>query len=181
MSFGFDDDKDWNEEMQEAIDNACSAKKVLFAAASNYGANRRRTYPAKANSVFCIHATDGNGNPSDQDPTPLENEDNFSTLGVSVPCGFDGDKEIFKTGSSYATPIAAGIAASMMDLGDWLYSRGKLSMGQRKKLRAYEGMRQVFRKMAKSHRDYDYVAPWNLWDENIEDETVWGIIRANLY
>ncbi|KAH6871551.1 peptidase S8/S53 domain-containing protein, partial [Thelonectria olida] len=181
MSFGLDDDSDWDDEMQKAVTDAYAMKKAVFAAASNYGGNKERTYPAKAETVFCIHATDGNGNESEVDPTPLRNCDNFSTLGVAVPCGFSGDEEVFKTGTSYSTPIAAGIAANIMDLADWLQSEEELTLAQRNKLRSYEGMKGVFRLMAPQQRqDYDYVAPWNLWNGKADERTIWGKIKERL-
>ncbi|KAK1992116.1 subtilisin-like protein, partial [Colletotrichum falcatum] len=180
LSFGFDNDSDWNSEMQKAIKDADNADRIVFAAASNYGGNRKRTYPAKAPGVFCIHASDGDGNESGKDPTPVERADNFSTLGVLVPCRFDGDREVFKSGTSYATPIAAGIAANIMVLGDWLVETKKLTSDQRRKLGAYEGMRSVFDEMAETRQGYDYVAPWHLWDGKADEETVWGKIREKL-
>jgi len=181
MSFGFEDDSGWDDDMDEAIKHSFTAGRIAFAAASNYGGNSCRTYPAKAGTVFCIHASDGHGNPSGLDPTPIRGDYNFSTLGVAVPCGHTGDREIFKTGTSYATPVAAGLAANIIDLADWLAAAGELTSAQKKKLRSYEGMRNIFKLMAPSGRqDYDYVAPWNLWNGKVEEKIVWGKIREKL-
>ncbi|KEZ43238.1 hypothetical protein SAPIO_CDS4927 [Scedosporium apiospermum] len=181
MSFGFEDDSGWDDDMDEAIKHSFTAGRIAFAAASNYGGNSCRTYPAKAGTVFCIHASDGHGNPSGLDPTPIRGDYNFSTLGVAVPCGHTGDREIFKTGTSYATPVAAGLAANIIDLADWLAAAGELTSAQKKKLRSYEGMRNIFKLMAPSRRqDYDYVAPWNLWNGKVEEKIIWGKIREKL-
>jgi hypothetical protein len=181
MSFGFEDDAGWDDDMDKAIKESFTAGRIAFAAASNYGGNSCRTYPAKAGTVFCIHASDGHGNPSGLDPTPIRGDYNFSTLGVAVPCGDTGGREIFKTGTSYATPVAAGLAANIIDLADWLAEAGELTSAQMKKLRSYEGMRSVFKLMAPSRRqDYDYVAPWNLWNGRVEERIIWGKIREKL-
>ncbi|KAF4992964.1 hypothetical protein FDECE_13548 [Fusarium decemcellulare] len=180
MSFGFDVDPVWKVDMDQAIRGAYDAKKLVFAAASNYGANRRRTYPANATTVFCIHATDGNGNRSGMDPVPLHNADNFSTLGVAVPCGSVGDNDVYLSGSSYSTPIAVGIAANILDHAAVMQNDGKLTADQRKKLHTYEGMKAVFELMACRSDDYDYLAPWNLWHDTSIPDVVWGKIKERL-
>ena len=80
MSFGFPRQVS---EVDEAILNAYNKGKVLFAAAG-LGANNGIKYPASKVSVFCIHATRGNGEPAWFTPPSQSNSDNFCTLGVNV-------------------------------------------------------------------------------------------------
>lgn len=117
MSFGI---REYNEPMKAAISNALHKDTLLFAAASNDGANLGRAFPAKYPSVFCIHSTDGNGNPSAFNPTADDKDVNFSLLGEQVsshwPIGKNGHNEPVKamSGTSVATPIAAGLAAAIL-------------------------------------------------------------------
>jgi hypothetical protein len=177
MSFGFDADPAWKDDMDRAIRSAYLSNKLLFAAASNYGANKRRTYPANATTVFCIHATDGNGNKSGMDPVPLQNNNNFTTLGVAVPCGYTDGKENFLSGSSYSTPIAVGIAANLLDNAEALQSNGLLDVDQCQRLYGYDSMKRVFELMACQTDGYDYLAPWNLWHEAANSDTVLAKIK----
>ncbi|RBR10309.1 hypothetical protein FVER53590_11628 [Fusarium verticillioides] len=180
MSFGFDTEPSWKDEMDNAIRSAYQSNKLLFAAASNYGANKRRTYPANATTVFCIHATDGNGNKSGMDPIPLNNCANFTTLGVAVPCGHSNGSESFLSGSSYSTPIAAGIAANLLDQGRVLQRDGILNAEECNRLHGYDGMKRVFELMACKTDGYDYLAPWNLWHDQTDANTVWANIKQAL-
>ena len=92
----------------------------MFATASNDGANLGRSFPAKYPGVFCIYATNRNGNPSTFNPTANEKDVNFSLLGENVsshwPAGKKGhnDSVNIMSGTSVATPIAIGLAASII-------------------------------------------------------------------
>ncbi|PVH81390.1 hypothetical protein DL98DRAFT_624868 [Cadophora sp. DSE1049] len=117
MSFGI---REYHELMSTAISNALNKRTLLFAAASNDGANLGRAFPAQYPSVFCIHSTDGNGNPSNFNPTASETDVNFSLLGEHVsshwPAGMNGHDQTVNvmSGTSVATSIAAGLAASVL-------------------------------------------------------------------
>lgn len=180
MSFGFDVCPAWKSEMDEAIRKAYMENRLIFAAASNYGANRERTYPANSANVFCIHATDGNGNKSGMDPIPLDWCHNFSTLGVAVPCGFKDGHEMFLSGSSYSTPIAVGIATNILQHAKALQRENVLTQGQLERLHNHDGMKSVFHRMACRSDSYDYLAPWNLWYETANSDLVWQNIKLSL-
>src|SRR5690554_3437454 len=165
MSFGI---REYHEVMSTAISNALNKRTLLFAAASNDGANLGRAFPAHYPSVFCIHSTDGNGNPSSFNPTASETDVNFSLLGEHVsshwPAGINGHDQTVNvmSGTSVATPIAAGLAASVLSfvrqqdqhvaieserLGPWL--------------KRDNSMEAVFKSMVRRRRGvgYDYITP----------------------
>ncbi|KAH7218860.1 hypothetical protein DER44DRAFT_846810 [Fusarium oxysporum] len=169
MSFGF---YDRNNEINAAIDRALGAGKLLFAAASNEGGNRGRSRPARSSNVFCIHACDGKGNKGSMNPNPERNSDNFTALGVAVESKWKGET-VYKSGTSFATPIAAGIAANVLEFAGL---RCGLSPHQMARLKRFEGMQAVFRAMVSERDGYDYLNPLNLWDER-EDEEVARHIR----
>lgn len=159
--------------MNIAITNALSKRTLLFAAASNDGANLGRAFPAQYTGVFCIHSTDGNGNPSKFNPTASRTDVNFSLLGEDVsshwPLGVNKHHQSVNvmSGTSVATPIAAGLAASVLSfvrqedqklapesekLGPWL--------------KRSNSMDAVFNSMVKERRGagYDYITPHVLFD-----------------
>ena len=158
----------------------------MFAAASNNGGNFGRAFPAVYPSVFCIHSTDGNGNPSSFNPTADDKDVNFSLLGQSVrshwPSGTRNQHDDYHvmSGTSVATPIAAGIAASLLSfvrqeeqglppgsdlLGPWL--------------KDVHSMDAVLKSMVKQRRGqgYDYITPRALFESDVSREYVYNKIK----
>jgi hypothetical protein len=87
MSFGFEDEY---ELIEEALDRAEKAGKLILAAASNKGGvtigkSTGRTRPAHREDIICVHATDGKGNKGGMNPSPMDDKLNFATLGVAIP------------------------------------------------------------------------------------------------
>ena len=113
MSFGFD-----NRSMiiQDQIENASKHKVLMLAAASNYGALRRITFPATQKDVICVHAMTGHGNVCESTPSSLDYSQNFATLGSTVKAWSIAGSEVYSSGSSIAAPIAAAIAASVIEV-----------------------------------------------------------------
>lgn len=157
MSFGFEEENDL---IDTAVDSAISAGKLVFAAASNNGGISGRARPARHEGVMCIHASDGKGNKGGMNPTPKINSDNFSTLGVAVPSRWKG-QSVFKTGTSFATPIAAGFAADILEFARRRCNN--LTSRKRKLLHQKRGMQAIFRKMAENRDGYDFIYPARLW------------------
>ncbi|KFY52592.1 hypothetical protein V496_08343 [Pseudogymnoascus sp. VKM F-4515 (FW-2607)] len=114
MSFGFDNLTQKLDCIKREILYAHSEETVLFAAARNNGGVKGIAYPASQTEVICINSTDGEGNPSPFNPSPKEDK-NFSTLGEAVLSSWPRSVQQRMTGTSFATPIAAGIAAVTMD------------------------------------------------------------------
>ncbi|KAI0379221.1 pfs domain-containing protein [Hypomontagnella monticulosa] len=124
MSFGFPTcEVNGFNELERAIMNAYSKHVLLFAAASNSGGQRGRAYPARDPNVICINSTDTNGNRSGFSPTAVLDDINLATVGEAVESAWPVhlcDDHLsrscvkYKSGTSYATPIAAGIAAFLL-------------------------------------------------------------------
>ncbi|KFZ13581.1 hypothetical protein V502_06536 [Pseudogymnoascus sp. VKM F-4520 (FW-2644)] len=114
MSFGFNNLTQKLDCIKRAILHAHSNETVLFAAARNNGGVKGIAYPASQTEVICINSTDGEGNPSPFNPSSKEDK-NFSTLGEAVLSSWPRSVQQRMTGTSFATPIAAGIAAVTMD------------------------------------------------------------------
>ena len=139
---------------------------LLFAAASNGGGNKKRAYPARFEGVFCINSCDGEGNKSRFNPNTIKDEKNFSILGEHVESAWPADLGTGNTsrrsGTSYATPIAAGLAASVIE---FLGQNLKIPDAARKveimeDLQTYYGMKKVLSLMAHERDGYDYLCPW---------------------
>ncbi|GLA16157.1 hypothetical protein AnigIFM62618_002726 [Aspergillus niger] len=116
MSFGFAEEQPC---ISDAIREALYKRKdsiLFFAAASNYGANDREMFPARHESVMSIRATNSNGLFADFNPPKHEDEPVvFGTLGIDVPSAWpNSDGEEYRSGTSVATAIAAGIAGSLL-------------------------------------------------------------------
>ncbi|PHH61270.1 hypothetical protein CDD81_648 [Ophiocordyceps australis] len=172
ISFGFEEKNDL---IDEALDKAIKGGKIIMAAASNNGGLSGRTKPACQGGVICVHATDGNGNKGAMNPSPLPDTDNFATLGVAVPSRWGG-KDVWKSGTSFAVPIAVGFAANILEL-----ARVKCSVSAQKKLGIphRQGMQAVFRKMSEKRDGYDFIHPVRLcrdWqDEQAEQQAAKAI------
>ncbi|KAI0180728.1 pfs domain-containing protein [Hypoxylon sp. FL1284] len=158
MSFGFPTrDIDGYDDLEEAIMNAYSNHVLLFAAASNSGGQLGRAYPAREQNVICIHSTDANGNRSQFSPTAVPDDINLATVGEAVesawPVHLCDDVTNpscikYKSGTSYATPIAAGIAAFLLQYARQ-YLPGKAGMLKRQKR-----MKDVLRRVAEKGSTY---------------------------
>lgn len=183
MSFGI---REHSDSMKNAISNASNNKTLLFAAASNDGGNFGRSFPANYPSVFCIHSTDGQGNPSSFNPTAHERDVNFSLLGEHVsshwPAGKRGhnDNVNVLSGTSVATPIAAGLAALVLSFVRQ-QERDNIAQEQNQLLgpwlKDHQSMDLVFQKMVKRRRDYDYITPHFLFDDRLTGVEVYNVIK----
>jgi subtilisin family serine protease len=170
LSFGFASREHRDYDLFErALEHAHSRGKLVFAAASNSGANHRRAYPARHAHVICVHATGGNVQPAAFNPPPDSDDDgggggdNFATVGQAVECAWPRalcNRAVnpcclaWKSGTSFATPIAAGIAAFLLQ-----YAAETLEEIDVRLLRKLQGMRAVFKKISRRLHGFDYIAP----------------------
>ena len=167
LSFGF---RDAHNLIDAAIDRAIEKGRLIFAAASNGGGLKSRTRPATNRNVLCIHACDGLGNKGDMNPDPRARAYNFSTLGVGIHSRWkrDGKRvDVWKSGTSFATPIAAGFAADILEFAN---VRCELSDHQRAILKKIRGMNALFEGMSRERDGYDFVHPMRLWDGKGDEE-----------
>lgn len=176
MSFGFYGEHD---EIKKAIKDAAKKDKILIAAASNEGGNKGRSAPASLDNVLCIHACDGKGNDAGISPSPIQGDHNFTVLGVGIKSIWK-KAEVFKSGTSFATPIAAGIVANILEFAN---SPGStFSAKQRNRLREFGAMRNVLKRLAvirnqgtldDNKRDgYDFVNLTSLfWDTMVGNQS----------
>lgn len=178
MSFGFDKEK---ASVQAAILNAFSKNILMFAAASNSGGNRDVKYPARKDEVICVYATDGSGNPFKGNPTTMISSSfHFATLGEGVkstwprklqdpPPGPDEPSERRQTGTSFATPIVAAIAACIIEFA----VVQNLSEDLLRVLKTRQGMQKtILRLMVDERSGLHYVHPWKMFSYDRTDNMI---------
>lgn len=158
-----------NVDLESEVNRLIRQRKLIFAAASNTGGNGSRSWPASHRGVFCIHATDERGVTNlRMNPTARSGEDNFATLGDKIESYWDGKRRCI-SGTSFATPVAAAIAANVLD-----FARHHLASEDADIFTRYGVMRALFRnhmtENGNSNGVYHYIKPWRkgLWEEGAE-------------
>ncbi|KAF2018140.1 hypothetical protein BU24DRAFT_449662 [Aaosphaeria arxii CBS 175.79] len=194
MSLGFSMRVDGYEDLECAIKYADDSA-LIFAAASNGGGNTTRDYPARDKHAFCIHSTNAYGNRSDFSPTALENACNFATIGEAVRSAWpeslythtgkmwDRTFELHKSGTSFATPIAASIVAFIL-----LFAKLHLQDDDVESLKRHSTMESILLEISapkrgvKKRDEYDYLHlsrhPHNFFSLNEDVESIKSRIRA---
>lgn len=185
MSFGIDRD---HPAMHDQIREAYRKDIIMFAAASNKGRNYPVPFPARRSEVLCIYATNGKGYAYNGNPALGTTDCHFATLGVAVKSAWpehllgdypsDRSGERRTTGTSFATPIVAGIAAHILD-----FARvQEIDEESYRMLRSRDGMKKIFADLLANKNDgLDYIHPWKLFaDYRPEDSDVLFLIKDTL-
>jgi hypothetical protein len=180
MSFGFGEE---HQLLDDAIQHAAYKKVLMFAAASNDGKNRPGgvAWPAHDDSVICVHSGDGGGNPSKFTPEARDGM-RVMVLGECVNSASPphlkhlGDHHLM-SGTSCAAPIAAGIAALILD-----YAKGFLEQHEWEKLRRVSSIRRMFGRMKDpmSQSEYWWIKHWAWFQPKRDEGWIQGEIRGVL-
>lgn len=167
MSFGWASVKP---EVDVQIDLARQKGILLFAAASNDSdfTPEHGMYPASNQTVYCIYTCRGSGLRSEFNPRSSKDKISFMFPGEDVTILRANHKPVEGIGrlkgTSFATPIAAGTAAMVLDL---VRLESKDSAEVEWQLKKYEGMSDIFQAMSGNPRDggYYHARPWTLLSE----------------
>lgn len=161
MSFGWEHvDRDVNDALHTAQENGI----LLFASVSNFGALIMTDvlFPASSAYVIAVDAADGLGNPasfnSAAEAADSPNIDRFSAPGEKV-LGVGGKRV---SGSSFASPIVAGIAALVLEFArQQPLCRDDLVSAH---LKTRLGMASILRLMhkRKTAERFLFLRPWGL-------------------
>ncbi|KAI0543371.1 peptidase S8/S53 domain-containing protein [Xylaria curta] len=161
--------------LEEAINPKKSAGRIVIAAAGNWGYNYPRAFPASQKGVLCVHAVKGNGTDGHFN-VKADASNRIATLGVDIPSEWQG-KEVWISGTSFAAPIVAAIAANVLEFAQRKLDLDPLRWNQ---LLSFQGMRIALRLMCMDTDKYAYLAPWSLGKstddiaEMIENGLVYG-------
>jgi subtilisin family serine protease len=164
--------------MQE-IKTAAAKPVLIFASAANNTVHERKPirFPAQMKEVFCIFSADTNSIESAFNPKPRYDRDNFMFPGENIegawPLALAGVSPETETregrtyrrlsGTSCATPIAAAVAAGVLEFA-WQGRETKIRRVEM--LKHFDGMKDVFLEMLDKYKPgdgcYHYVKPWKL-------------------
>ncbi|KAM5385425.1 hypothetical protein ACJZ2D_001066 [Fusarium nematophilum] len=147
-------------------------KPILFASAANHGLNKKTpSFPASDSRVICTFILDGAGaDNSGMNPPTSANYGNFGTLGVDIETRWDNKAgetvTRYTSGTSYATPVLAAIAANYLawldyyanDLGDALHAVARAKEGIEAMFADHMGCKKS------SSTDISFVAPWHFFE-----------------
>ncbi|KAK4173798.1 peptidase S8/S53 domain-containing protein [Triangularia setosa] len=173
MSFGY---RTASSEITSAIRHAFSQNVILFAAASNSGVNPRSpiSFPANLRQVICVHSSDGSGNPSPRNPPPIP-DCSLAILGEGVAAAWPqnlyterDDMLRVASGTSVATPIAAGLAALILEYAAQEGPEGE-TVTRWMQLRHCDEMRKMMHVLARDRGGYRSIAPSSLFDYHGEE------------
>ncbi|CAJ0544410.1 Ff.00g036020.m01.CDS01 [Fusarium sp. VM40] len=182
MSFGFPHDDD---AISKAIEDAERSRDIIFlASAGNNAAYQREAFPARHRSVISVRATDCQGIFSASNPPITDRNDVvLGTFGDNLPARLNNEitqrfgSHICNPGSSIATAVAAGIAASTIAYADVLST--VLGMQTEKDLvkclKRTEGMRRLLERMAPDQTGHcRFINPIWFWSEKADAWRAWA-------
>ncbi|KAK4172946.1 peptidase S8/S53 domain-containing protein [Triangularia setosa] len=198
MSFGWVDadmaspaTKDATDEtISGAISYAASKRVLLFASATNSGLNESIDifFPARDLHVISVDAEDGSGRPAHFASRLVSGSvsDRFCAPGLGVCNPLDPGKLL--DGSSFACPVAAGIAGLVLEFAKQEPLHNCKSVWDA--LKTPKGMKRVFGDMSEQPADFanfKLLRPWKCFDarrvegrdeQRERAEVVGGIIKA---
>lgn len=178
MSLGWpSSDFEGRRAIEAAIKRAYDKNVLMFAAASNSGGQRGRSYPASDPHVLCIHSTNALGDKSDFSPTAKDDTVNIATVGDPVRSAIITHSEngLIKygmgcqSGTSYATAILAGIAAFLL-----LYARLHLDDGTALELKQKAKMEALLVRCAQHGQGYHPRDNYHYVRLSLEKDTLFG-------
>ena len=163
-----------------AIRVAYSKNILMFAAAFNNSENGFVTFPAEMDEVFCIYSANAKGNNYRCNPRSKENFYYFATLGEALKSAWlmklqmGPSPERRMSGTSVATPVAAGIAACLLEFAIIWGMSNELY----RSLHTHQSMRTVFAKLlVERNRRFDYICPWKLFTESRKPRDIFCLIE----
>jgi hypothetical protein len=173
MSFGFPQERLVCDEpvISLAILDAVRRRRkriLFFSAASNSGANGPEQFPATDEHVISIRATHPSGVLWEHNP-PIENHgEAFGTLGTEVSAAWlkSNPQGKILSGTSVATPIAAGTAAMLLGYAD---ADDEVDDKTLRRLQTQEGMTALLKHVSKEYGGFYFICPSKFLGGHVED------------
>jgi hypothetical protein len=132
-------------------------------------------------TVFCISATDALGNKLATTPPAQTGKENLSVIGAGINSAWVSEQMERKSGTSFATPIAAGLAALALEYANQRNTAtpGAFSNQDLKTLHTREGMATILKRMGKPKAgSFRFLRPWALWGDKSRRKTHDRVIAA---
>jgi len=152
--------------IEQIINKAIDDGIIILAAAGNQGSNFDIPFPSRMDMVFCIGSAHGRGHASEFNPPHRDVIEKYSVLGEEVVAAYfhntlDStvhERMQARSGTSVAVPVAAGIAANMLEYITQITDRPQ---GPDATL----VMRKLFLAMSVATRGKNYrnLVPWELF------------------
>lgn len=169
MSFGW---THINKRVGEALSFAKQHNVLMFASTTNYGFAETNSilYPGRAPEVICVDAAEDTGQLAGFAIEDISQGriERFSAPGLGIISAVSGES---MDGSSFACPLAAGIAALALEFTRQIPLCNSKSVQEAVQQR--EGMVRIFRRMSKlnSSSSSRFLCPWELLGD---DDGVYG-------
>lgn len=160
MSFGW---THINKRIGEALSFAKQHKVLMFASTTNYGfaGTNSILYPGRAPEVICVDAAEDTGQLAGFAIEDISQGriERFSAPGLGISSAISGEA---MDGSSFACPLAAGIAALALEFARQLPLCDSKSVQEA--IQQREGMVRILRKMSKQNSSSSsrFLCPWEL-------------------
>jgi hypothetical protein len=172
-----DDDAE-KRELESAIIDAASADILMFCSASDSGAKHTSTYPSRASTnIFNIGGADATGTPMKSIGNVMQMH--FLFPGNKVESEYLEDvkpKETeYRTGSSVATALAAGLAALILYCVQVRILRGPTwdkdkARKEFNALKKYDNMKMAFRNIGTTDESNNkYITVWDLFGKKVTE------------
>ncbi|KAK0736252.1 peptidase S8/S53 domain-containing protein [Apiosordaria backusii] len=153
--------------ISDALAYAESQHVLLFASATNYGLAESTDifFPARDPRVISVDAEDGQGNPASFARRLVSGSvsDRFCAPGLGAHNPLEPDKPL--DGSSFACPVAAGIAGLVLEFARQEPLNHCDSV--KRALMSAKGMKKVLQEMSVQgvgHESFKILYPWNCFD-----------------
>ncbi|KAF3923713.1 Subtilisin [Dactylellina cionopaga] len=179
LSLGFEDRDD---AIFQAVTHAFNQQKIILAASSNSGSiipSKSVAFPARMlGHVLNIRSATGQSVRSPASPKALKGDDNFMILGEGIEAAWPKEPQDasyttrFVSGTSFATPVAAGIASLVLEFSVQKSKSGcNIPEDIAGILWTYNGIRKIFRYMSgvdeeNFNADCSMIYPWKLFDDD---------------
>lgn len=173
ISFGFPRMNQSLEPIRRGILQAHAADILIFAAASNEGKGHPIAFPACLDEVICVSSTDGAGKASLFNPN-MQAGKRLCAIGEGIPGSWPlklnpNGGTARRAGTSYATPVVAGVVAMIMDCV-WSI-RGECSL-EAQALRTNRGILAVLALMLTKDEGIEFLSPGLLFNATKNGTTV---------